>query len=49
MFALCGTSFPQEMQTHLQSHAPAAQCQLCDGKEKGWRLNTDGATHFRPD
>jgi hypothetical protein len=46
---LCGVSFPREMRTHLLSHAPVEPCQRCDGKEKGWRLDTDGATHFRPD
>jgi hypothetical protein len=38
-----------EMLTHLQSHAPVAICQRCDGQDKGWRLDTDGALHFRPD
>jgi hypothetical protein len=42
-------SFPREMLTHLESHAPTALCQHCDGKEKGWRLDTDGANHFRAD
>jgi hypothetical protein len=46
---LCGMSFAHEMLTHLQSHAPGELCQCCDGKEKGWRLDTDGAMHFRPD
>jgi hypothetical protein len=46
---LCGVSSPDEMITHLQSHAPTALCQRCDGKEKGWRLDLDGANHFRPD
>jgi hypothetical protein len=46
---LCGGSCPQEMLTHLQSHAPVEICQRCDGKEKGWRLDGDGAAHHRPD
>ena len=46
---LCGGSFPREMLTHLHRHAPVELCQHCDGKDKGWRLDTDGATHFRPD
>jgi hypothetical protein len=49
MCPLCGVSVPREMLTHLLSHAPGELCQRCDGKEKGWRLDTDGATHFRPD
>ena len=44
---LCGLDAPAL--THLQSHAPGELCQRCDGKEKGWRLDTDGALHFRPD
>jgi hypothetical protein len=51
---ICGTireaiTFPDDMSAHLQSHAPGAVCQYCDGKEKGWRLDLDGAIHFRPD
>ena len=46
---LCGVEAADEMLTHLQSHAPGEICQRCDGKEKGWRLDTDGATHFRAD
>jgi hypothetical protein len=46
---LCGMSFPREMLTHLESHAPVELCQRCDGKEKGWRLDSDSATHPRPD
>jgi hypothetical protein len=42
-------AFPDDMLAHLQRHAPALICQRCDGKEKGWRLDSDGATHFRPD
>jgi hypothetical protein len=45
---LCQSSADQ-MLPHLQSHAPGKLCQRCDGKEKGWRLDTDGATHFRAD
>jgi hypothetical protein len=48
---LCANTpaFPNDMLAHLQSHAPTALCQRCDGKEKGWRLDTDGVRHFRPD
>jgi hypothetical protein len=46
---LCRMPFAQEMLTHLQSHAPVEVCQRCDGKEKGWRLDTDGALHPRSD
>jgi hypothetical protein len=35
------------MLTHLESHAPEDLCQRCEGKEKGWRLDTDGAMHFK--
>jgi hypothetical protein len=45
---LC-SSADEGMLTHLQSHAPVALCQHCDGKEKGWRLDTDGALYFRTD
>jgi hypothetical protein len=45
---LCGIS-SDEMLTHLQRHAPVEICQRCDGKKKGWRLDGDGATHFRTD
>jgi transcription elongation factor Elf1 len=45
---LCGVS-SDEMLPHLQSHAPVEICQRCEAKEKGWRLDGDGATHFRTD
>lgn len=44
---LCSVSSPDE--PHLKSHAPGELCQRCDGKEKGWRLDSDEATHPRPD
>jgi hypothetical protein len=46
---LCGVSSPDEMTTHLQSHAPAEICSRCDQKEKGWRLDLDGVQYFRKD
>jgi hypothetical protein len=53
---LCGQKFIEgnldmraEMPTHLQSHAPAEICQRCDGTGRAWRLDADGATHFRAD
>jgi hypothetical protein len=45
---LCGYS-ADDMLSHLQSHAPGALCQRYDGKEKGWRLDGDGARYFRTD
>jgi hypothetical protein len=42
-------AFPDDMLAHLQRHAPGEICRRCDGKEKSWRLDSDGATHFRPD
>lgn len=45
---LCAVS-SDEMVTHLQSHAPIEVCQRCEANEKGWRLDSDGVTHFRPD
>jgi hypothetical protein len=46
---LCEMSVPREMLTHLESHAPVEVCTRCDGKEREWRLDTDGANHFRAD
>ena len=45
---LCGSA-DEDMLTHLQSHAPTALCQRCEAKDKGWRLDGDGAAHHRPD
>jgi hypothetical protein len=46
---VCGVSSPDEMPTHLQSHAPAQRCQHCGDQHTGWKVDWDLVKYPRPD
>jgi hypothetical protein len=46
---VCGGSSPNEMPTHLQTHAPVERCHHCGDQHTGWKVDWDLVKYPRPD